>query len=447
MSATTDLGARLDELGIRTLRAGGVDLDGLWRSKQLTAAKAGGGSLSQCNYVFGIDLQDQLYDPVSSYTGWETGWPDIRMRVDPDTVRPLPWEAGVATAICDYVDWDGAPVHLCPRGMLRRVVGETAAAGFTPDVAMELEFFVFEGRPEPRNSPVSVATSPVFAGNHGYHPHRGMDLMERWSRQLQEYGIPIEGALTEWGASQFEINIDHGDPLRVADDIVMTKHALKALAARDGLTVSFMARPSATGPGSSGHVHVSLWGMNDERNTFFDADRPDNASDDLLRFAAGLVRDLPETALVALPFVNSYRRVGDYLSSPTRINVGVENRTTGLRLITHDDCSARLELRVPGADVNPYLILASTLASGLAGIREALDPAPVLRGDGYADTASPPLPRSLEQAIAAFAASKRARLVFGDEFVAHYLHTRRWELAKWQEAVTDWEIDRYLEMT
>jgi glutamine synthetase len=445
MNADGDLGARLSELGVRTLRAGGVDIDGLWRSKQLSAAAAAGGTLSQCNYVFGIDLQDQVYEPVAAYSGWDTGWPDVRMLVDPATVRELPWEPGVATALCSYVDWDGRPVSLCPRGFLRRVTEDVVAAGYTPDVAMELEFFVFDARLDPRHSPASVATSPLFAGNHGYHPHRGMDLMERWSQQLMAYGIPVEGTLTEWGASQFEINIDHGDPMTVADNVVMAKHALKALAAREGLTVSFMARPSAAGPGSSGHVHVSLKDQAD-RNVFFDPAEPDNASSDLLRFTAGLVRDLPETALVALPFVNSYRRVGDYLSSPTRVNVGVENRTTGLRLITHSSAGARLEVRVPGADVNPYLVLGMSLASGLAGLREQLEPATVLHGNGYADENATSLPRSLEEAIAVFDASKRARLLFGDEFVAHYLHTRRWELAKWREAVTDWEIDRYLEM-
>lgn len=443
---SSDVANRLAEVGAHSLRAGGVDLDGLWRAKQLSTRSVKDGLLSQCNYVFGIDLQDQVYDPVAAFSGWDTGWPDVRMRIDASTIRALPWEPGVATAVCCYVDWDDTPVPLCPRGMLSRIADEIRTAGLEPDVAMELEFFVFAGRPEPGHAPREVAASPLFAGNHGYHPFRGMELIDRWTRELEAYGIPVEGTLTEWGASQFEINLEHGDPLRVADDVLMTKHALKALAARDGMTVSFMARPSATGPGSSGHVHASFKDASGGRNLFFDAAQPDNASTQLLRFAAGLVRDLPETALVLLPSVNSYRRVGEYLSSPTRINVGAENRTTGLRLITHDEPGARIEVRIPGADVNPYLALATTLASGYAGIAETLPPATVLRSDGYADTTAPALPRSLEQAIAFFADSERARKTLGEAFVNHYLHTRRWELAKWREAVTDWEIDRYLEM-
>lgn len=440
--ATGNLTQALAELGAKTLRLGGVDMDGLWRGKQVNVSRLGPDStFSLCNYIFGIDLQDQVYDPVTKFTGWTTGWPDIHMAVDTDTLRPVPWEDKVASAICSYVDDAGEPLALCPRSILQRIVDSVRAKGLEPDVAMELEFFVFQGRPGPSGN----SLTPVQLGNHGYQPFRGTELIDRWSRMLEDYGIPVEGSLTEWGEGQFEINLAHGSPLKVADDTLMTKNALKALASREGMTVSFMARTSATGPGSSGHVHASL---RDEsgRNLFYDPEKEKNVSEAMLRFAAGLVRDLPDTALLALPFVNSYRRVGEYLSSPTRVNVGWENRTTGLRLITHNEPGSRIELRVPGADVNPYLVLASTLASGLAGITESLEPAEILYGDGYADTSSPALPRSLEEAVTRFEESKRPLTLFGETFVEHYLHTRRWELEKWREAVTDWEIQRYLEM-
>lgn len=436
----------LAAVGARTLRVGGIDIDGLWRGKQLNVdylPREGAVSLS--NYVFGIDIEDQLYDPTSEYTGWTTGWPDIHLAVDVSTVRAVPWEPGVATAVASFVDDDGASLALCPRGILQRMTEEVRAAGYEPDVAMELEFFVFEGRPIPGQDGKVGRPMPIQYGNHGYHPFRSTDLMERWTRELIDYGIPVEGTLTEWGESQFEINLAHGCPTEVADNTVMVKNALKAIAAREGKMVSFMARPNAEGPGSSGHVHASLRDIKG-RNVFYDSAGEHHASESMLRFAAGLVRDLPVTALIALPFINSYRRVGDYLSSPTRINLGYENRTTGLRLITHSPTGARLEVRVPGADVNPYLVLASTLASGLAGIVEPLPPATVLHGDGYADTTSPTLPRSLEEGIRRFEESPRPAELFGDAFVGHYLHSRRWELAKWREAVTDWEVNRYLEM-
>jgi glutamine synthetase len=432
--------------GARTLRVGGVDIDGLWRGKQLNVDYLpADGVVSLSNYVFGIDIEDQLYDPTSEYTGWTTGWPDVHLAIDESTVRAVPWEPGVATAISSFVDDDGVGIPLCPRAMLERITDSVRASGFEPDVAMELEFFVFEGRPTPGSDGKVPCPTPIQYGNHGYHPFRSTDLMERWTRELIDYGIPVEGTLTEWGESQFEINLAHGCPVEVADNTVMVKNALKAIAAREGKTVSFMARPNAQGPGSSGHVHASLRDLAD-RNVFHDPDAEHHASKPILQFAAGLIRDLPATALIALPFVNSYRRVGDYLSSPTRINLGYENRTTGLRLITHTAAGARLEVRVPGADVNPYLVLASTLASGLAGITESLPPAAILHGDGYADTESPSLPRSLEDGIRRFEESSRPVELFGETFVRHYLHTRRWELAKWREAVTDWEINRYLEM-
>jgi glutamine synthetase len=440
-----DVAAFLADNGIQTLRAGGVDIDGLWRAKNVSAELASKGKqLSLSDFVFGIDIHDQLYEPNGPFTGWKTGWPDILLKLDPGTLRCIPWEEGVATAICDYVGWDGTPVDLSPRYVLQQAERVVADAGFDPRVGVELEFFILDGRPSLTAAGEFVVPRPMLFGSHGYHPFRGSGHLERWTRMLRDYGLPIESSLTEWGPSQFEITLRYGSPVDVADNIVMFKHAIKELAAREGLTVSFMARMAADGPGSSGHCHVSLW--NGERNVFYDKTAPHGVSETLRQFAAGVIASYRDLAVMALPFVNSYRRVGEYLSSPTRLNLGFENRTTGLRAITHSEGPARMELRVPGADANPYLTLATVLQAGIRGLTEGMEPTELLFDDGYVDESAPAVPRSLAEAIACLEQSSVARKLFGDVFVDHYLFSRRWELQQWRQAVTDWELSRYLEM-
>jgi glutamine synthetase len=443
--SATDVATFIADNGIQTLRAGGVDIDGLWRAKSVAAELAATGKqLSLSDYVFGIDIHDQLYEPNGAFTGWKTGWPDILMRLDPSTLRRVPWEEGVATVICDYIGWDGSPVELSPRYLLQQAERVVADAGFEVRVGVELEFFILAGRPAVTSAGQFVAPQPMLFGSHGYHPFRGSAHLERWTRMLREFGLPIESSLTEWGPSQFEINLRYGSPVEVADNIVMFKHAIKELAAREGLTVTFIARMAADGPGSSGHCHVSLW--NGERNAFYDEAAAYGVSETLRRFAAGVIATYRDIAVMALPFVNSYRRVGEYLSSPTRLNLGFENRTTGLRAITHAEGPARLELRVPGADANPYLTLATVLQAGVRGLAEEMPPAELLFDDGYADESAPQVPRSLAEAIGCLEESAVARKLFGDAFVDHYLHSRRWELQQWRQTVTDWELSRYLEM-
>jgi glutamine synthetase len=444
-STTPDLTTFIADNGIQTLRAGGVDMDGLWRAKSVSADLASKGKpLSLSDYVFGIDIHDQLYEPNSAFTGWKTGWPDILMKLDPNTLRCVPWEEGVATAICDYVGWDGGPVDISPRHVLQRAESVVANAGLEPRVGVELEFFILDGRPTTTPAGDFVAPQPMLFGSHGYHPFRGSAHLERWTRTLRQFGLPVESSLTEWGPSQFEINLRYGSPVQVADNIVMFKHAIKELAAREGLTVTFIARMAADGPGSSGHCHLSLW--DGAKNVFYDEAAPHGAAEPLRRFAAGVIANYRDVAVLALPFVNSYRRVGEYLSSPTRLNLGFENRTTGLRAITHTEGSARVELRVPGADANPYLTLATLIQTGMKGLSDELPAAELLADDGYADESAPEVPRSLAEGIACLEGSDVARKLFGDDFVDHYLHSRRWELQQWRQAVTDWEVSRYLEM-
>jgi glutamine synthetase len=431
---------------VRHVRIGVPDLDGQWRCKHLPAdAVVKGKTSSICDFIFGIDIHDVIYDPNATYTSWETGWPDLMMTLDPSTLRVLPWAPGEATGICDLHEWDGAPVVLAPREILRRQVERVRALGYEPSTALELEFFVLKETPESLRAKRWSAPEVLLSGNHSYHNFRGAKLLHRWTDAMLEYGLPINGSLTEWGSGQFEINLAPGDPVSVADNVLRFKHAIKEVASGEGFLVSFMARLTSDGPGSSGHAHVSLWDPGTDDNLFWDASQPARLSETALKFAAGLVGSIREFALLNLPFVNSYRRVLDYLSSPTRACVGLENRTTAFRAVSHAPDTCRIENRVPGSDSNPYLVLAALLAGGAHGLEQNVAPAEIYAGDGYANSTAPLLPRSLAEGIELFERSDLARNSFGDRFVDHFVHTRRWELKKCREAVTDWERERYLE--
>jgi glutamine synthetase len=250
----------------------------------------------------------------------------------------------------------------------------------------------------------------------------------------------VAGASTETGPSHLELNLAHRPALEAADAALMYKHALRELAAQEALTVTFMARPEATVPPSSSHVHVSLW--EEERNTFWDGPA---GSWTLQAYVAGALASLRELALLALPTVNSYRRIAPYRGSPTGATWGFENRTAALRVVAHAAGGCRVEHRLAGADANPYLSVAAALAGGLHGIERALEPPEPFQGDTWALADVPQVPRTLEHAIELFDRSPLARELLGERFCEHYVATRRCELERFRSAVTDWERERYLE--
>jgi glutamine synthetase len=442
-----DLREFAEEHGIRTFRAGGVDIDGLWRAKHVPAESILESKLlSYSNFVFGIDIHDQLYTPNLAFTGWKTGWPDFRMIPDPSTARAIPWEPGIATLICDYASWEGEPIEFAPRQILRQVTERFRNLGFEPKVAVELEFFVLRETPDSLAEKDYSKLEFLTRGNHSYHPFRAANQLQGWMDLIREFGVPLDGANAEWGAGQYEINLHYGTPIDSADNTLMYKHIVKELAAREGLTVTFMARLAADQPGNSGHLHMSLWDRDGEQNLFWDQSKPHGISDLMRHYVGGLMTTMREFAVLYLPFINSYRRILEYLSSPTSVTWGIENRTTGLRAVPHTENGCRIEHRIPGADSNPYLTIAAGLAGGAYGVERELEPPDLLFDDGYAAEDAPQLPRTLEEAVELFEKSDLAREVFGDQFVSHYVGTRRWEIEQYRQAVTDWERQRYLEM-
>lgn len=449
----TRIAAFAREHDIRVFKIGAVDTDGLWRGKRLSAeyftesAHAAGTNI--CNILFGWDLQDTPI-PGLTFTGWHTGYPDVNLRPDLSTLRVVPGEPGVASVICDLYQPDGSPLSLSPRGVLRRMVERAHSLGYDPVCAYEFEFYLFRGTARELARRSWRDLEPVSEGNHTYSVYRdtGSDaVLGEIRERLAAQDVFIEASNSEHGAGQFEVNIHYADAMTSADSALVLKHTVKEIAAEHGLTASFMAKIDADQAGSSGHVHQSLVALDDGTPVFASpADRA-RLSEVGMQYLAGLVGGARDFTAVYLPTVNSYKRVEGGQWAGSSATWGLDNRTVAIRSIPSNGAPARVENRVPGADANPYLVLAANIASGLSGIERGLvAPEPVV-GNAYEQDAddSVRLPNSLEKATEVFAASGLAREYFGDEFVAHYAQTRQWEVHQYARAVTDWEISRYLE--
>lgn len=446
-----DLQRFVNDNNVTTVRVGAVDLDGLWRGKHVPAGhfldSVATNGTKFCSILFGWDMQDLPIDGLD-YTGWQTGFPDVTLVPDLSTLRLIPWAAGTASVICDVYSGDGDLLPLAPRTLLKRAVDRAHAAGFVPVVGYELEFYLLKGTPDELAAGHYSILSPLTRGNHTYNLHGNATaetVLASIRHHLTGYGIEIEGSNSEHGPGQFEVNLRHCNALGAADNAVLLKHTVKEVAAQHGLTASFIAKLSADWAGSSGHCHQSLRTL-DAGLAFANADDPSRLSELGESYLAGVLELAADLTLVYLPTINSYKRIQGSLWAGSSATWGYDNRTVGVRAFPSAGASARIENRIAGADANPYLVVAASLAAGLHGIEKGLRPPPPLVGNGYEQAAANSrLPSSLSAAIETFAASGTARAIFGDVFVDHFVATRRWEVQQFQSATTDWEIARYLE--
>ncbi|WP_311258461.1 glutamine synthetase family protein [Microbacterium sp. WCS2018Hpa-9] len=441
------------EHGIKVIKIGAPDIDGLWRGKRLSAQyfveSAFQAGTNICNILFGWDIQDASI-PNLTFTGWHSGYPDVNLRPDLTTLRTVPGEPGVASVICDIYQPDGTPLALSPRGVLRRVLDRAKSLGYEPVCAYEFEFYLFEGTPRELARRGWRDLEPISSGNHTYNMYRdsGTEYVIGLIRdRLAEQGVFIEASNSEHGAGQFEVNIHYGDTLRAADSALILKHTVKEIAAAHGLTASFMAKIRPDQAGSSGHVHQSLVSVEDGDALFANPENPIELSEIGQAYLAGLVAGARDFTALYLPTINSYKRVEGGQWAGSSATWGLDNRTVAIRSIPSAGPAARVENRVPGADANPYLVLAANVAAGLSGIERKLTPPPAVTGNAYEqdDDASPRLPHSLEAATEVFAESALAKEYFGEDFVQHFAETRRWEVRQFQKTVTEWETARYLE--
>ncbi len=438
----SDLDQRVEEGAIETVVLAFPDLYGRLVGKRFTAeffleAVASGGTHA-CDYLFAVDME---MNPVPGYAfaNWERGFGDVHLVPDLATLRPAPWLSKTAFLFAHVHDRDGRPLELAPRRLLWRAVEKARGMGFSARAASELEFYLFETPYREAADRDYRGLEPAGRYLEDYHVFQGgrhEPLLAELRRVLGEAGIPVESSKGEWGIGQHEVNLRHADALATADRHLLFKEALKTLADRMGKSVTFMAKPFGGQAGSSGHIHLSLW--REGENAFAQDPRVFEG------FLAGLLKYAPDFMVFFAPTVNSYKRYEDGSWAPTRLAWSVDNRTAGFRVVGKGP-SFRIENRLPGADVNPYLAYAAMLHAGLKGLEEGLRPPPAFRGNVYQAAELPRVPYTLEAATRAFAESPLAREALGDAVHAHYVHFFESEWAAFRAAVTDWERRRYFE--
>jgi glutamine synthetase len=443
-----ELKEAFEKHGIRRVKVGGYDVDGILRGKFVALDKfwsALQDPIGFCDVIFGWDAADVLYDN-SRVTGWHTGYPDTYARIDPATFRVLPWEPDTAAFLMDFVQADGTPHPACPRGLLRQVIARAHALGYEPVLAAEFEFFVFKETAASLHAKGFRGLEPLSPGMFGYSWVREgehADLCHAIMDDMDRFGIPIEGLHTETGPGVYEAAIVYDEALRAADKAALFKTGIKQIAARLGYAVTSLAKWNQAPPGSSGHLHQSLW--KDGKNVFFAAGAPHRLSDVARHYLGGQIALMPELTALVSPTVNSYKRYVPGVWAPLNASWGVENRTCAVRAIPGTAKSTRLEYRQTAADINPYVAMAATVAAGLWGLEHGTEPPPPVEGDASARADLAPLPRTLREANALLDRSPHVRGMLGAAFVDHYLLTRDWECRQYERAVTEWELARYFE--
>ena len=426
------------------------DIDGILRGKYMHKdkfASAAEGGFGFCDVVFGWDSQDVCYDNTK-IIGWHKGFPDALARIDLGTHRHVPWDDNVPFFLGEFV-WQKngkeEPFPLCPRQVLKRVLKRAEKLGLTPMCGMEFEWFNFAETPQTWAAKKGVGPEPISAGMFGYSLLRANAAQPFFAALFNEtgaFGIPVEGLHTETGPGVYEAAILFSEALEQADRAILFKTAAKEIGSRFDIMPSFMAKWSASYPGCSGHVHQSL--SDGKTNRFYDPKGSHGMSKLFESYLAGQVAALMQFAPMFWPTINSYKRLVDGFWAPVKPTWGVDNRTASFRVIPGSPKSTRLETRCPGADINPYLAMAASLAAGLDGVEREL-PAPAPTVNAYSGDA-PALPRTLAEATGLFRQSRVARRWLGDAFVEHYAGTREWESRQFDKAVTDWELARYFEV-
>ena len=443
----------LEAEGLRTVIVTSADVSGRPVGKRFSTEVFRrlldeGVALSSC--VLGWDV-DQWPGPAQEYTGHQTGWHDVRLLPDPATLRPAAWLDRTAICIADFVEMGfDELVAVAPRTILRRQIERLAeGTGLRPQVASELEFALYRGTYEDGRRNGYETLEPTTLARADYTIQAGdryESFFEHVREALSASGLHPWTSQAEWGLGQWEINLEHADALEMADRHLLFKLAMRAMASRGDMAVTFMAKPFADTTGSSCHIHLSLIDP-EGRNVFHDPDEERGVSSSLRHALGGLLANASECMLFYAPTVNSYRRTGSGEFSGNGISWGFDSRMVSCRVLPEGTEGTRLEWRVPGADVDPYLAIAAVLASALDGIEQGIHPGEPLMGWDF-DKEVPPLPATLGDAVERFRDGAFAAEAFGKDVVVHYAEAGRWEWSQFLSAtaVTEWERRRYFEV-
>jgi glutamine synthetase len=401
-----------------------------------------------CDYLLANDID---MEPVPGYAvaNWEKGYGDFVMKPDLTTLRWIPWLPATALVLCDVLDHltHEALAH-SPRAMLRKQIARLAAMNMSSLFASELEFYLFDETYESAQAKgwQDIKTAGSYIQDyHVFQTTKEEGVMRAIRNGLQGAGITVENSKGEWGPGQEEINVRYADPLTMADWHVMLKNGCKEIAYSLGKAVTFMAKWRYDLAGSSSHIHASLWDAAGKTPMFLDPKGEHGMSALMRHFVAGQIAYAREITWFLAPYINSYKRFQVGTFAPTRAIWSLDNRTAGFRLCGANTKAIRIECRIGGADLNPYLAFAALIASGLAGIEQQLDLEPAYVGDAYQDKTLREVPKTLREATDLMRGSKMLRAAFGDEVIDHYIHNAEWEQFEYDRRITDWELKRGFE--
>ena len=434
MSNDEEASQWLAKHGIEYVETITPDFAGVPRGKIQPASQLIGKNLKLPIGIFGQTITGDYYLPKTNIEDR-----DMILKPDLSTLRLVPWAVEpTACVMVDCEDMDGTPVETAPRAVLQRVVSLMAERGLTPVVAPEVEFYLQPIDPDATDGEAALlsnADPDEFPEPYGFDRlHDLGDLIRELSELCQQQDIQMGAWSQELGPGQFEVNFGHGDPVRLADDVFHFKRSLKRVAQGRGLRATFLAKLDADMPGSSMHIHQSAYDKDGE-NAFSTKDG--EPSDTFHAYMGGLQRYMPEALLLFAPYPNSYRRFLSHWSSPVNLEWGVDNRTVGLRVPDSPPDQRRIENRLAGSDVNPYLTIAGTLACGYAGVVGDEKCRPAIEGSGY--EAPFALHLDMSAAVSALKNSKAMRSALGDEFIDLYCAAKDMEFRAFGEMVPDWE--------
>ncbi|MFT7369956.1 MAG: glutamine synthetase [Alteromonas macleodii] len=426
-----------------------VDIQGRLTGKRFHAMDFVENSFEEthcCNYLLATDIEMATPNGYAS-SSWEAGYGDYVMKPDLSTIRLVTWLEGTAMVLCDVLDHHThQPVPHSPRAILKKQIARLEAMGFEAKMATELEFFLFEQSFDNIRKSGFRDMQPISGYNEDYNifqTTKEEEVMRPIRNHLFAAGLPIENTKGEAEAGQEELNIRYAPALDCADHHSIAKHAIKEIAWQNGRAATFLPKWHKDRVGSSSHVHQSLWKNGDA--IFFDPSAKHGMSELMAHYMAGLIKYSPDYTYFLAPYVNSYKRFSKGTFAPTKTVWSVDNRTAGFRLCAENTRGLRVECRIGGSDLNPYLAQAVMIAAGIKGIKEKMKLSPATTGDVYEDAKATDIPQTLRKATETLRSSKFLREALGDDVVDHYTRAAEWEQEEFDRAVTDWEIARGFE--
>jgi glutamine synthetase len=411
----------------------------------LSEIPTSGGAVEACNYLLAVDVDMNVLEGFAS-ANWESGYGDFVCVPDLSTLHVVPWLEKTALVICDLVNHDGSPVTVAPRSILQAQIARAAEQNMKVKAGTELEFFLFEQSMEQawdQDFKNLTPSSRYIIDYHILHTSKDEWLIRKIRNDMAAAGLPVEFSKGEAGLGQHELNLRYDDVLAMADNHTIYKNGAKEIAALAGRALTFMAKYKFDEVGSSCHIHSSVWDATTNRSLMASAEDPHELSDTFRWWLGGLLATAADFAICWAPYINSYKRYQPGSWAPTAIGWGMDNRTLGFRVVGHGQ-GMRVESRIPGADANPYIALAATIAGGLYGIENKIEPADAFVGNGY-ESDLDRIPHTLVDAISKFEHSEIAKAAFGEEAHFHLLHMARQEWAEFNRYVTDWELRRNFE--